>query len=75
MEIKTSMEYRELLEKDYPEELGPNGFVERLRESCLYMEQHPQKWAEYPEWFRNLYREDKERAILAYSWTFLESFA
>lgn len=67
--------YRELLERDYPEELRPGGFVERKREDCRYLDKHPEEWKREPKWFREAYRENPEEAILKMCYEFLESFA
>ena len=68
-------DYKALMERDYPEELEPNGFLEQLREDCKYMDKHPERWKEEPKWFREAYKENPEAALLKRTYEFLESFA
>lgn len=67
--------YLELIKQDYPEELAPNGFVEQTRKRFLYLDKHPEQWAEEAEWVCQKWHIDPEAAVLEYSYKFLCSFA
>ena len=72
---KMERDYKALMERDYPEELEPNGFLEQTREHCQYLDKHPEEWKREPKWFREAYKENPEAAILKMTYEFLESFA
>lgn len=67
--------YKELMERDYPEEMKPGGFLDQQTEHCKYLDKHPEQWNREPKWFREAYKENPEEAILRMTYEFLESFA
>ena len=67
--------YKELMERDYPEEMREGGFLEYTRNHCLYLDKHPEQWEREPKWFREAYKKNPEEAIFQMSYEFLESFA
>ena len=67
--------YKELMERDYPEEMKTGGFVENVRDRCRYLEKYPEAWEREPKWFREAYKKNPEEAILQMSYEILESFA
>ena len=68
-------DYLALMKRDYPEELEPGRMVDTTRQDCAYMVEHPEMWEREAKWFREMYREDPEQAILKYVYELLESFA
>ena len=69
------VDYRKLLERDYPEELRPGGHVDWMMEHCQWLDAHPEEWKTEPTWLREAYRENPEEAVLKASYEFLRSFA
>ena len=75
MQPPDNRNFLELLKQDYPEELEPNGFVEQTRNRFLYLDQHPEEWKREAKWVREAWMQNPEKAVLKYSYEFLQSFA
>ena len=73
--METTQDYLHLMQRDYPEELKPGGFVEATKARFQYLDRHPNEWSREAEWVREAWRKNPEEAVLKYSYEFLRSFA